>query len=519
MSPARALLTGGGTSPHAGHLLAVLSLSAAWEMLFFSHGMSLVDEGWPLYAALQLQHGRALYDEIFWVFPPGHLLAAWVGLALDPPGILLARVVYSLFSISLVGTLYVLGCRLMPERFALLAAAVVAVAAPRSHLAHIVFGYRYLVFSVLALLLFARWLRTDRIGSLFGAGLVTGLGATFRLSPAFAVACGIGVGILAAGESFRGRWRSLGGYAVGVALPMGAALLWLGSEVGLEALWRELVVRPGRMVELQSVPWPGLGIAEWSRDGISQAFMAFEFRGGLLLCGLFVAGLVGFWVRASLRGDRFAYPLQLAVAVWASVFFLRTVHRSDEFHLDSALPPICLLFVLFAHGVFERFVAPRARSRAAAAEWAAVAVLGATWVFLSGADLWLSKERRGLHPLASTGGVVRIADPELAKVWDGLVAGLKRLPPDARVLDLTVSPMLYVLSGRLGPGEFDVVMPGTFLDDEEEEGFVERLERSPPAGLIAPHRLDQASRSEKSAPILWRWMRAHYGDSRIKDPP
>jgi len=519
MSSARAVLTGGANPAHAGHLLAVLFLSAAWEALFIGHGMSLMDEGWPLYAARQLEHGRALYDEIFWVFPPGHLLAARVGLALDPPGILLARIVYALFSVSLVGALYLLGCRLMSERFALLAAAMVAVAAPRSHLAHVIFGYRYLVFSALALLLFARWLRTDRMGALLGAGLATGLGATFRLSPAFAVACGIGLGILSAGDSLRARSRSLAGYAVGVALPMGSALLWLGSEVGLEALWRELVMRPGRMVQLQSVPWPALRIAEWSRDGVSQAFVAFEFRGGLVLCGLLVAGLVGSWVRALAKGDRFAYPLQLAVAVWASVFFLRTAHRSDEAHLDSVLPGICLVFALSAHWLFQRFVVPRARARAAGAEWAIVALLGAAWVFLSGTDLWLSEERRGVHPLASTGGWVRIPNPELAERWDGLVAGLTRLPPGSQVLDLTVSPMLYVLSGRLGPGEFDVVMPGTFLDEEEEQGFVERLRRSPPDGLILPHDMSEGRRSARSASRLWRWVRAHYGAPQATDPP
>ena len=43
----------------------------------------------------------------------------------------------------------------MPPGFALLGALLLAVAAPSSHQGHLLFGYRYLVFSALALLAFA----------------------------------------------------------------------------------------------------------------------------------------------------------------------------------------------------------------------------------------------------------------------------------------------------------------------------------------------------------------------------
>ena len=62
---------------------------------------------------------------------------------------------------ALCVALYVLGCRLMPIRFAFWGALAVALAAPHSHLGHLLFGYRYLVFSVLALLAFG-WRLQDR---------------------------------------------------------------------------------------------------------------------------------------------------------------------------------------------------------------------------------------------------------------------------------------------------------------------------------------------------------------------
>ena len=64
------------------HLPAILLLSAAYQSLFIWNGLSPLDEGWPLYAAMRLQAGGTLYRDVYWVFPPGALLPAWVGYAL-----------------------------------------------------------------------------------------------------------------------------------------------------------------------------------------------------------------------------------------------------------------------------------------------------------------------------------------------------------------------------------------------------------------------------------------------------
>ena len=36
---------------------------------------------------MRLHDGGTLYDDVFFVFPPGHLLSAWIAYALDPPGV------------------------------------------------------------------------------------------------------------------------------------------------------------------------------------------------------------------------------------------------------------------------------------------------------------------------------------------------------------------------------------------------------------------------------------------------
>jgi hypothetical protein len=184
----------------------VLAVSAAYESLFLRRGLSPLDEAWPLYAAMRLRAGGTLYDDVLWVFPPGHLLVAWLGYVLDPPGIILARIGYAAFTVALVGALYVLARRLMPDPFALLAGLLVAVAAPLSHAFQMLFGYRYLVFCVLALLAFDRRLRGGTSRWMCAAGVLVGLSFVFRQDPFVGTSVGVLVGMLA---SWRGLRRFL----------------------------------------------------------------------------------------------------------------------------------------------------------------------------------------------------------------------------------------------------------------------------------------------------------------------
>ncbi|MFP8871387.1 MAG: hypothetical protein VCB43_08125, partial [Myxococcota bacterium] len=61
------------------HIPGLIVLSTIWESLFLFKGSNLLDEGWALYAGMQLAMGRQLYADISWVFPPGHALPAWLG--------------------------------------------------------------------------------------------------------------------------------------------------------------------------------------------------------------------------------------------------------------------------------------------------------------------------------------------------------------------------------------------------------------------------------------------------------
>jgi hypothetical protein len=500
------------------HILLIVAVSGAYESLFLQHGIAwLFDEGWPLYAAMRLHSGGVLYSDTFFLFPPGHLLPAWIAYALDPPGIILARILYAMFNVALCASIYLLGRKLMEPRFALLGALLVAVAAPRSHLAHLLFGYRYLVFSVLALLAFSERLRTGVARWMWVSGVFTGVALYFRLTPAFAVGAGIGIAVMSANRSWR-RWLSdWGVYTLGVLTILAPVLGWFASGVGLEALWDQAVLRILPLQSMQSKPIPALALpTSWDRELVYRWFVSLQYWLYPVLYGAYTVWLAREWRRCIRSGRSFGQTLLLAVVIWGGVSMLRSIGRSDEHHLMSALPPVCLLLAHLLSIPFRRHEARRPPTACSPRSPAWIACFGAlaAWVFLQGSDLYLAREKRGVHPLESAGGRVFIKNANEAARLDRTVKLIaKSTQPGDTVLDLTHGPLIHVLTDRMGPGYGDVVTPGVFADPVDEREFVERLEKAPPALVLWPPRPfdSMPSRSlEASSPLLARWVEQHY---------
>jgi 4-amino-4-deoxy-L-arabinose transferase-like glycosyltransferase len=494
------------------HILLIAGVSAAFESLFLHHGIGwLFDEGWPLYAAMQLHQGGILYGDVFFLFPPGHLLPAWIAYALDPPGVVLARIFYAGFNVSLCVALYLLARRITQPPFALLAALLLAVAAPRSHLAHLLFGYRYLVFSVLALLAFSARLRTGNRAWMVAAGLGAGVALFFRLTPAFAVSCGIGVAVMCTARDWRSWMRDWGAYALGMVAVLVPVLAWFAGGVGSEAVWDQAVMRILPLQSAQEKPIPDAVLpTAWDRQLIYQWFVPVQYWLYPAVYAAYAVVLAWFWIRSVATRRSFDHALLVAIVIWGGIYILRALGRSDEHHLTSALPPACLMLA-HALGIAVRAGPSR---WAVAAPWAASAIALAVWVLLQGSDLYLDPARRGIHPIRSLAGRVFTKDWSAAKLLDRSVKRIEQLTrPDQTVLDLTHSPLIYVLAKRRGPGFADVVTPGVFADPEDEREFVEHLKRNPPALVLWPKHSfdDMRSRSlEVQTPLLSKWVGENY---------
>jgi energy-converting hydrogenase Eha subunit C len=495
----------------------ILALSFAYEIYFLGSGANPVDEGWPLYAAMRLHRGGTLYDDVFWVFPPLHVLPAWIGYAIDPPGLYLTRVIYSLFNSALCVSLYLLGRRLMAPAFALVAALCVAVAAPNSHEYHLLFGYRYMVFSVLALLAFDRGVRTGEARWMLAAGAWSILGFLFRIDPGVSAAGGIGFAVIPARTSWRTRFRDFGLLAAGGLALLLPAVGWWGSQVGLDRLVTEVWIRPFEMNRLQWLPYPPLHFprsgGEW-RGELAIAFESFLYHLPWLLYGVYAAVLVPRALRAMWRREPFEQALLLAVLIWGGLFFVRSVRRADIAHLDSALPPVCLLTLHLGWLAFvrlrTRFALPPRSARRAEALVCTVAFV--FWVFIIGSEVYW--RRAGTTYLWTLWDIARGEDPGIRMATDSDVEAIRRLTaPDDVVLDLTCSPVLFPFSDRLGPGHGDTFMPGTFLDAAEEEAYLERLRAAPPRLVLVPLQpfdgMEERS-LERTFPRISAWVSEHY---------
>lgn len=498
------------------HLFFIVGLSLAYESLFVSNGFNPLDDSWPIYAVFNLDAGGTLYRDVFWVFPPGHLIPAYFGYHLAPPGLHVARLFYGAFAVAMCAGLYFLARRLMPARFAFFAAVLAAVAAPDSHLMHTVFGYRYLIFSVLALLAYARRIETDDVRWLAVAGFWLGVGAFFRLGPAFAAGVGLGVAVMSMHRDPRNWLRDWGALASGILvifIPLG---IWAALTVGLESVWREIVSRPALMLLLQSLPLPDIVFPDtWHRIHLRQWFVSLQFRVIWLLYAGYLAALALNYVRAFRAGRPFAKPLLVAVWLWGGLFFLRSLTRSDEPHLDSVIPPVLLLAVHGVYSVTRRVEVARGwdAARRTAVERAVVLAGVALWLFMHATDTWIPHARRGGNPIHATHDQIEVSDPTQAFLTDLIVRRLKLTSPDARVLDLSASPIYLVLANRRGYPSPDIVMPGTFLTPEEETTFIENVQRNPPAIVIwskKPFDRDPAKAVAKTSPRLAAWVKTNY---------
>ena len=508
------------------HLALLLVASASFESLFLRHSLNVLDEGWPLYAAMRLHAGGTLYQDVFFVFPPGHVLAAWVGYGLDPPGILVSRVIYAAFNVSLCLAMYFLGRQLMPASFALLGGLILAFSAPQSHDWQLLFGYRYLVWTVLALLAFQRRVTTGSGRWMAVAGVLTGIALCFRLTPAFAAGLGVGVASLTLTGTWRSRFEDLALFGLGIVAVVAPVAGWFAASVGVDTLWLEVVERPVAMTALQSRPVPALELPPlWNRYFISESFVGLRFRLPILLYGGYLLLLAARWARSVRRAEPFDRPLLLAVVLWGASYFLRSLGRSDAPHLDSAIPPLCLLLAHALYASLTRLAPLSAwtqRNRQPIGVVTGALLLG-TWVFLYGSDTWLDPANRGWTPVQSAKGQTSLGESARLMRIDRKVLEIQELSrPGETILDLSAAPMLHVLTGRTGPGYADLLIPGTFLDAAEEDAFLRRLMREPPSLVIAPvqyfDRMQERA-VEITAPRIAHWVRNHYmprGDKKLR---
>ena len=115
---------------------------------------------------------------------------------------------------------------------------------------------------------------------------------------------------------------------------------------------------------------------------------------------------------------------------------------------------------------------------------------------------------------------IRVPAQSHGATLDNLVDEIHRYTgSDDTILVMTNAALIHVLDERHSPGYYDVIMPGTFRDPQEELDLIALLEASPPKTIVWPRRYfdDMPSRNVQiSAPVLSRWVIDHYKNVAIR---
>ena len=248
----------------------------------------------------------------------------------------------------------------------------------------------------------------------------------------------------------------------------------------------------------------------------SPSPIAFQFRFYPLLFAGYALSLLVRWARARQQERNFDQAFLLTVVIWGGIYLSRAYDRADAAHLEMVLPGPC---ILLAHALYRAAAALSARRGEVLAGSGrltlGVCVTAFTlWVGLLGSDRALWPSWRGTSPFQSLGGEVYARSPEWTATLDRSVELIReRTDPTQSILDLSGSPILYVLSERRGAGHHDVFMPGTFLDEAEELQALEALRRDPPALIVWPENPFDRMESRAVnvlAPRLSRWAADNY---------
>lgn len=134
---------------------------------------------------------------------------------------------------------------------------------------------------------------------------------------------------------------------------------------------------------------------------------------------------------------------------------MRSLTRSDAAHLESVIPPIILLLAYAVGSGVRALSARMPAGRERVIEGIAFALVFSSWVGLSAPDTMLRQKRRGVLPLASTGGVIRVTALHQAVLVESTVAEMRKVPRDTPVLDIAASPILFMLDDRRSYGGLD----------------------------------------------------------------
>jgi hypothetical protein len=232
---------------------------------------------------------------------------------------------------------------------------------------------------------------------------------------------------------------------------------------------------------------------------------------------LAVTGIAGvLWLGGAVRRARGAHDdtrrrddaQRLVLLAWACGFLLAFNRPRDWVHLMMIYPPSLVVGAVLLERVARRLPRP------AALAWGALCAAPVAALCVVSAALALDLRRSVDYQLATPRGGVR-SDPRNGPIIDDLLAYVdEHVPPGDPLPVYPVQPMLTFLAGRDAAGGFHVIWP--VQDPARDEKIVADLERRKPGTIV--YSLSQYAHLgafQKNASLLFGYLVDHYAIARV----
>jgi len=197
--------------------------------------------------------------------------------------------------------------------------------------------------------------------------------------------------------------------------------------------------------------------------------------------------LIWLLVRVIRRQYRLPEAVMTFLLVWAALFYLQGATRSDWHHLLITLPPLFILVSCACRFFVEKL--DDLSSQWSVARWPAKITKGTPRALAGAVLIWFLwavtpaclPDLTNKTALPIPRGQVRIEGGERMANFIQLVQ--KAAAPDRSILSLPYYPILYFLSERRNPTQWNYLWPGD-QTTEDHKALIEQAKKDPPALIV-----------------------------------
>ena len=454
----------------------------------FSSNLDLSDEGFLAYGTVRVMQGQVPNLDFVSLQPPLSFYTTALVFKMLGTSLLSMRVLGLALHVVIVWLIYGIARCLTGRRLAL-AAALPATVLGLPFFTFIPYAvWQGIAASLGAALLFLRAASAtgSRVWLAFPAGLLTAAAILFRHDQG----CYLAVSLVAfllllkavkAEPHLKPPLRHLTGFwLLGLGtLFVPFAVYWVAKGAWPDIL-KQLVIFPlTTYAKTSSVPYPSV-LKEPALQG--KAIAAFYFAPPVVE----VAMAVWLGRKVIRRGLQLLDTAPFFILIWAGLYYLQVLARSDPHHLLTTLPPFFVLCATGWRAVLEAVGSRPQTQRTSAVTRAGIVASGlAGALVLAFLILTVPYFVPGALPRTETlqlerGGTRKLGANNLKKFIERVQS---YAPPNRSILCLPYQPMFYFLCERRNPTRWNYLWPGD-QTPEEHQALIRQAEADPPAVVV-----------------------------------